>query len=371
MSRAVHAVAASDVTPVALVWSTMCPRHVLAAAVRLVLPASLVVIGAACASGGDSGSDGGSTPPGHFDAPAAADTTLGDAGAADGGGMTIFPGLDGGDAVAGEAGAPDGRARDSTVGGPDGQDGSSGDATVHDAGGSDTSVADAQPHDGGNHDDGGGHDAAGEASHDSAAKESGVDSGPADTGSGACALSHLVISQVQSRGLAGGSDEFVDLYNPTGVAVTLDSTWAVDARSNTSSSFGTRWTGTSKSIPSLGHYLLVGSAYSGAAAGDGSLSSGITDASSVRLTHSGTTVDELCYAYSPATSATLMGAGYSCPGTPATNPHNDATSTDIAESLERLPGGAAGNCVDTGDSSHDFKTTNPSAPENTSSPATP
>jgi hypothetical protein len=257
-------------------------------------------------------------------------------------------------------------ANDSSAGASDATDSSTTDATVHDANGSDTSVADVQAHDTGSH------DAAGEANQDGTTKESGaVDAGAPDAGSGACTRGHLVISQVQSRGLAGGSDEFIDLYNPTSAAVTLDSTWGIDARSNTSSSFGSRWAGTSKSIPPLGHYLIVGTAYAGAAAGDGTLSSGVTDASSVRLTHSGTTVDEVCYAYNATTSTALMATGYGCPGTPATNPHNDATSTDVAESLERLPGGAAGNCMDTGNSSHDFKTTNPSTPQNTSSPATP
>jgi hypothetical protein len=238
---------------------------------------------------------------------------------------------------------------------------------VHDSGTSDAPTGDdVQAHDAGSH------DAVAEGAHDSGAKETGpVETGTPDTGVATCALGHLVISEIQSRGAAGGSDEFIDLYNPTGAAVTLDSTWSIEARSNASSSFGSRWAGTSKPIPSLGHYLIVGSAYSGASAGDGTLSTGITDATSLRLLHSGTTVDEVCYAYDTTTRTALMGTGYDCPGTPATNPHNDTSSTDVSEGIERLPGGAAGNCTDTGDSSVDFKTTDPSTPENTSSPPAP
>jgi hypothetical protein len=276
---------------------------------------------------------------------------------------TIFGGSDG-SLDAGHPLGSDATAPDAATGGADGQ---AGDATTpSDATLTDSAATDASTHDASTHD----------ATPDSAGPNEGgaVDTGTPDAptaDAGACALGHLVISQVQSRGAGGGNDEFIDLYNPTASAVTLDTTWVVDARSNASASFASRWKGTSKPIPALGHYLLTGTAYPVTAATDGALSSGITDASAVRLTHAGVVVDELCYAYSTSTTTALEATGYACPGTPATNPHDDTTATNAASSLERAPGGAAGNCTDTGNSSHDFKTKNPSTPQDTSSPATP
>lgn len=225
--------------------------------------------------------------------------------------------------------------------------GQAGDATAADAGAADGATSEAGP-------------------RDSAAKDS------ATADAGGCALGHLVISQVQSRGVAGGNDEWVELYNPTASAVTLDATWGLDARSSTASTFGSRWVGTSTAIPPRGHFLVVGTAYAGAPTADGSLTTGITDASSVRLTHGGAVVDVVCYAYSTATSQALTSdATYDCPGSPATNPHGDTTATDVASSIERRPGGVAGNCTDTGSSAADFVTDTTSDPRDTASAATP
>ena len=84
-------------------------------------------------------------------------------------------------------------------------------------------------------------------------------------------------------------------------------------------------------------------------------------------------IDAVCYGYSAATKATLIGAGYSCEGTPADNlPHKDAAGAgDVDVSIQRRPGGALGNCIDTGDSAADFITTMPAQPQSTLSPTTP
>jgi hypothetical protein len=363
MSHAGHEVGAGTTGRLGLV-SAIMPPHIMGAprARSIVFPLSVSLLAAACAVAGDAG-DGG-LPPG-FEASTSTPDSASGAGFPDS--RSIFAGADGSSAPDGASSGDGGglRADGAAVDAPSGRDGpaSSPDATVHDAG-VDSATTDAPTHDGALH------DGAVDAARDVVTNETGAaDVGAPDAGP--CALGHLVISQVESRGTGGGNDEFIDLYNPTAAAVTLDATWVVDARSNSASTFGSRWAGTSKPIPPLGHYLLVGSAYSGGVASDGTLSSGITDASSVRLTHGGLVVDALCYAYSAGTTTTLEGASYGCPGTPATNPHDDTTSTDSASSLERAPGGAAGNCTDTGDSSHDFKTKTPSTPQDTSSAATP
>ena len=300
---------------------------------------------------GDAGTDAGQTLPGmdgsiFHDAGMKDATTLLDAGFDANGANDASPA----DATLQDGGAHDGGADAMTSHDGGRRDGSQGSPDAHPE---DTGVHDAGVHDG--------------AAHDAGAR----DGGGMDSGSATCALNHLVISQIQSRGANGGSDEWIDLYNPSSAAVILDATWALAARSNSGASFTARWAGSGKSLPAHGHFLIAGTAYPGAPVKDDALSSGITDATALRLTHAGVTVDEVCYAYSAATTMALEGAGYACPGTPVQNPHDDTTATDTAESLERKPGGAAGNCTDTGDPSADFKTTSPSAPLDTGSAPTP
>lgn len=186
-----------------------------------------------------------------------------------------------------------------------------------------------------------------------------------------CGGSHLVISEVGSRGSFGGMDEFIELYNPTASAVTLDSTWKITGKSHNNIMYTVRWTGTGGSIPAHGHFLIVGDSYTLGPAGDDTLTIGITDAASLVLQHNSVDVDALCYAFNATTSTALQASGFTCEGTPFDdNPHNNTTSTNHAESIERYPGGANGNCGDTGDSSADFFVSTPSNPQSSASAIT-
>jgi hypothetical protein len=188
-----------------------------------------------------------------------------------------------------------------------------------------------------------------------------------------CQLAHLVISEIRSRGIGGASDEFLELSNPTSDPVMLDSTWKLEGRSNTATSFSGRWTGTGKVIPAHGHFLVAGTAYTQVPTADEALSSGIADASAVRLTQAGGVVDIVCYGFdASSTAAFVSDSTYGCQGTPvANNPHNNAASTNTDASLERKPGGAAGNCTDTGDNGADFQLSTPANPQDSASPPTP
>jgi Lamin Tail Domain len=318
------------------------------------LPLSAALFLAACATAADN-SDGGATP-GSDASLDGAHFALPDSGATNDTGNVLpgSPDASPDTSVAHPDAAPlDSGTLDATV--MDGSAGDAGpDATAHDAGGVDASVPDAHSADA--------------AAHDAATKDVGAPD--VHVPDGGCAIGHLVLSQVLSRGAGGANDEFIEIYNPTSAAVTLDTTWIVQARSTSASSYTTRWTGSSKSIPALGHYLLGGTSYTAMPAADAPLSSGITDATSVRLMHSGTTVDAVCYAYSASTKA-AFDSTYTCAGTPATNPHNDTASTDTDSSLERAPGGTAGNCTDTGVSATDFATKTPSDPHSSTSAPTP
>lgn len=187
------------------------------------------------------------------------------------------------------------------------------------------------------------------------------------------AVGHLVISEIRSRGAAGAGDEFVELYNPTSAAVTLDNTWKLEARSNATTSYSSRWTGSGKTIPSHGHFLLAFTGYTASPAADEALSTGITDATSLRLSHSGTVVDAVCYAFDAASAAAYTtDTTYTCEGAPITfNPHNNSTATNTDASIERKGGGALGSCTDTGDNASDFQVIMPAAAQSSASQATP
>jgi hypothetical protein len=189
------------------------------------------------------------------------------------------------------------------------------------------------------------------------------------SGTCVCHGPHVVISEIRSRGAGGAADEFIELYNPTDAAVALDSTWSIASRSDTGASYTPRWTGaTGKSIASHGHFLIVGSAYPASMPRDGTMTS-VTDETSLTLTHGATLIDAVCY----ASSATFVGhfTDQTCEGTIIPfNPHNDTTSTNTDKSIERLPGGALGDCIDTNDNASDFHAISPSTPQDTTSPPT-
>jgi hypothetical protein len=209
---------------------------------------------------------------------------------------------------------------------------------------------------------------------------SGGGASSATTGGGggdSCTIGHLLIGEILSRGPNGGSDEFIELYNPTRTAVVLDGSWAIDGSPvGVFASYSTRWIGTGRSIPPHGHYLIVGSDFSGGVYYDDTLLEGISDAASLRLLQCGNDVDVVCYYHADdcgteqAEYADPVG-GFDCEGTPVANPHDDTSGTDVNESIARRPGGLAGNCTDTHDNAADFVEESPSTPESSKSPPAP
>ncbi len=179
----------------------------------------------------------------------------------------------------------------------------------------------------------------------------------------------MVISEIRTRGMGGGDDEFVELYNPTSTAIQLDGLWILSGRKADFVAFSSvRWTGKGDTIPAKGHFLITGGAYAQSPAGDDTLSQSITDAASLSLEHNGTKIDSVCFYYDALTLGYEQNLGYPCEGMPVFNPHDDTTGTNVDKSIERKPGGAAGNCTDTDDNLTDFTISKPSTPENAASP---
>ncbi len=182
----------------------------------------------------------------------------------------------------------------------------------------------------------------------------------------------VLISEVRTRGSGGAGDEFVEFYNPGGSPVVLDSSWALQKRASSASSYSNCWMGTGKTLASHHHFLVTGTSYVQTPAGDETLSSALTDAGSLVLTQNGTTIDALGYYFDSTTLAQLStGIGFILAGTPAVNPHDNSNGTNTDQSLERKPGGSGGNATNTSNNANDFQTTSPADPENSASPAVP
>jgi hypothetical protein len=191
-----------------------------------------------------------------------------------------------------------------------------------------------------------------------------------------CALDHLVVSELRTRGPAGATDEFVELYNPTDQDVVLDDTWVVDARSWSAGDYGQRWAGAGEVLPAHHHYLIGGAGFVDEVADAYLGSFGIADGGSLRLTHGAEIVDVLCYYFDGPSLTALddVASPYDCEGTPISNlPHDNSNAgqSNSDASLERKPGGAEGSCQDTDSSLADFETISPAHPENLESPPVP
>lgn len=218
-----------------------------------------------------------------------------------------------------------------------------------------------------------------DASGDGAVSDASDDASNADGGDASVA-SGLVISQVQSRGSSAGNDEFVEIYNASSASITFDATWTVTVRNATGgvASCATVTpslliTGASQVIPSHKHLLFATSNLSESITPDATFSAGIPDAASLVLLHAGLPVDALCFQYDAATTTTLTTCtvAYVCEGTPALNPHDNTSGTNTNASLERKPGGAGGNTVDSNDNANDFLSNAAPDPHNLASAAVP
>lgn len=196
-----------------------------------------------------------------------------------------------------------------------------------------------------------------------------------------CGEYQLVLSEIRTRGPDGGNDEILEIYNPLGFPVVLDSSFKIAGRNeNAAGSYQDKWSVPANQTVTIGarrHYLIVGSAYGGGVAGNATASAGTTDMASVVL-YRGTTVlgagttvlDAVCF-YCGATNP-FASSNHICEGTAFQKAATiSACGNNLDQSIERKPGGAAGNGQDSNDSANDWAVVSPSNPQNLMSPATP
>lgn len=168
---------------------------------------------------------------------------------------------------------------------------------------------------------------------------------------------HLVISELQTGG-ASASDEFVELYNPTDVALPLEGLELVYVTA--SGSTATRKAAWALGAPPLGagqHLLVVNEAGIHAGIGDLAYGTGVAatgGAWALRIQGAATAIDAVGWGTATAWLETRAALA---PGSGA--------------SLERLPGGAQGSTQDTDDNLVDFITRDVPDPQNAVSPPVP
>ncbi|OGE90167.1 MAG: hypothetical protein A3E29_03635 [Candidatus Doudnabacteria bacterium RIFCSPHIGHO2_12_FULL_48_16] len=172
---------------------------------------------------------------------------------------------------------------------------------------------------------------------------------------------HLVISQIQITGGSGKTtNDFVEIYNPTSSDIDLKGYRLVKrTKTGTTDTALKSWTA-STIVKAHGFYLWANSSFTDiSAAPDTSTTGSIADDNAVALRNgandTGAIIDSV--AWGQATNAFVEGSAFAA--NPGTN-----------QSLERLPGGEAGNGLDTNNNSTDFMEVS-GHPRNSSATPTP
>ncbi|MFH1049122.1 MAG: PKD domain-containing protein, partial [Patescibacteria group bacterium] len=177
---------------------------------------------------------------------------------------------------------------------------------------------------------------------------------------------HLVISEIQIGG-ASATDEFVELYNPTGSVINL-SGWRLTKKTASGTTVANLLTAfPDKNIPAFGYFLITHSTgYDGAVAAD-----------AVYSTSSSLSSDNTIILYSDAGNTVVdlagMGAAINFEGAIAENPLVDGSverKANINSTAESLTSGTdkyLGNGWDTNNNSADFVLRAVSDPQNSSS----
>jgi hypothetical protein len=180
------------------------------------------------------------------------------------------------------------------------------------------------------------------------------------------APSYIVISEFRTTGPLGDTDEFVELYNPTGASVNIGN-WTINKSNGCGNSISLLVTIYYGTLLRPGQHYLVASyaSYSSIANADQRFSPGIDDNGGLALVSSGSIVDQvgMCSGtyylegqpLSPLPVAPLAGTPTPAPGT-------------SVQSYERKPGGNT-SCYDTNNNNRDFSLISPANPQNQASPA--
>ncbi len=173
----------------------------------------------------------------------------------------------------------------------------------------------------------------------------------------ASSIGHLVISEVMTGG-AGASDEFVELYNPASVSLSLDGLELVYVTASGATVTRKAVWGPGVEIGPGGHVLVANESGVFAGIADGTYAGGLAatgGSMALRVVAAAHAIDAV--GWGTATSSWLEGSP--APAAPA------------GSSLERLPGGALGSGQDTDGNLVDFVVRPAPDPQNSTSPPVP
>lgn len=163
---------------------------------------------------------------------------------------------------------------------------------------------------------------------------------------------HILISEFRTRGPSGASDEFIEIFNPTGNTIDI-SGWLIRKSSLCGTATSTLLTVASGVQLSPGQHFLAAPSGASAANADQNFAAGIADTGGIALVDGlGMIMDQ----------AGMCGVTAYLEGDPL--PGLNASSLD--RSYERNSNG----CLDTGNNLADFTLIAPSSPQNLSSPLT-
>lgn len=165
---------------------------------------------------------------------------------------------------------------------------------------------------------------------------------------------NVVISEFRTTGPAGGTDEFVEIYNPTNLSIDI-SGWKLKKSSGCGVTIGTPLTFPAATNIQSGQYLLIrGAGYSGLTTADYSVTLNLADNGGIAITN--------------ASDIIIDQAGMCVTTTfKETTNLNPLTGT-ANQSYERKLGGLFDSCQDNGDNFADFQLISPSNPQNSSTP---
>jgi uncharacterized protein len=168
-------------------------------------------------------------------------------------------------------------------------------------------------------------------------------------GSAYASPSGVVISEFRFRGPTGGNDEFVELFNTSGLPVNV-SGWKLQGCASASGLASDRATVPAGTTLAAGqHYLFTNSSgYSGSVAGDATYGTGISDNAGARIVNASGAVEDGVASVGPSAPC-REGTGLTIPTTNGDN------------AFERRNGGRQ----DTDDNAADFVGPKASNPENT------
>ncbi len=169
------------------------------------------------------------------------------------------------------------------------------------------------------------------------------------------APTYLVISEFRTRGPIGTSDEFIEIFNPTGAAVSIGG-WQIKKSSACGTSLSVLVTIAANTILLPGQYFLAAAIGASSPAADQTFSASISDEGGLALVdRAGNVVDQAGMCIN-----TLYHEGTTLP--PLTE--------NADKSYQRKPGGSSGACYDIGSNAADFILVAPAWPQNKSSPLT-